>query len=696
MTSRRHRVAGWFAAALVGAIVAGCGDGASSMSSTAGGGSTPPPPPSGIGPAGGAASGPYGATLTVPAGALSNNVDIAVARDATGAPDLPASGVDTAGAPYALTPHGTPFAKAATVSVPYDDSRIPTDADPVLYKAEPGGAFAPIATTIASGMLVADITGLSWVIPGYASARPRVVYAVTGSTQISSFRIARGTGLASAATSTMATGQVPISVIVHPSRRFLLVTNAGSAAANGVAPNSLSVYRLDPVTGQIIGLVSTGPASSATPAAPPVNVVVHPNGRLVYVVNRDPFSSGANKSLSVFALDATTGALGAPLTTGADPGVTGLPGGAPPTAIAFAPSGNYAYVSYEFSIFAPVGDTFVDTVQTYQVDLATGALVGPLFSAPGGSHPWSVVVEPTGKFVFVASVSSDEVRRYSINASIGALTYLGSVQVQSEPSSLAVDPTGRFLYVAKEQPTFNMNLLVYRIANNGNLNFSSSVLTGSGAEVGQIAVTAEPQGQFVYAIDSNGTLLAYQIDAVNGILNPSGPPLPGFSFPWFLGGIGNPFAFSASGTSPVWQDGCSVQTAWDSGLWGPQPGSGCFFPGVIFGSFGGGGGGNSPPPPPPASSFALDATYGVWGGIITSAPAGIDYSSQPIDNRTAFTASFPAGSTVTLCARPPAVPQQVYDFSWTGSGGCSGAATCTNVRMSSNESCHLELTVKSP
>ena len=692
MTNRMQGLAALIAAAIVCALVAGCGG---DTSGTSGGSGTPPPPAaSGIGPAGGAASGPYGAVLTVPAGALSTSVDIAVARDAAGAPALPASGVDTAGAPYALTPHGTAFAKVATVSVPYDDTRIPTDADPVLYKAEPGGAFAPIATTAANGMLTADISGLSWVIPGYASTRPRVVYAVTGAAQISSFRITRGSGVASAATSTMATGQVPISVIVHPSRRFLLVTNAGSAAANGVAPNSLSTYRLDPVTGQIINLVSSAPASSATPAGPPVNVVVHPNGRFAYVVNRDPFSSAPNKSLSVFAIDATTGALGAPLTTGADPGITGLPGGAPPTAIAFAPSGTFAYVGYEFSIFAPVGDTFVDTVQTYRVDPATGALIGPLFSAPGGSHPWSIVVEPTGKFAFVASVSSDEVRRYSIDASIGALTYLGSVQLQSQPSSLAVDPLGRFLYVAKQQPTFNMNLLVYQIGHTGGLNFSSGLLTGTGAEVGQIAVTAEPQGQFVYAIDSNGTLLAYQLDGANGILNPSGPPLPGFSFPWWIGGIGNPFAFSASGTSPVWQDGCSVQTAWDSGVWGAMPGSGCFF--LAFASFGGGGGTGTSPPPPPASSFALDVTYGVWGGIFTSAPAGIDYSSEPMDNRTKSSASFPAGSSVTVCANPPPVPQQVYDFRWTGSGGCSGTATCTTVSMSSNEGCHLELTVKSP
>jgi len=93
---------------------------------------------SGIGPAGGTVSGFYGASVTVPAGALSASVDIQIARDGAGAPAMPSSGVDTAGAIYALTPHGTDFSLPATVQIPFDSTRISTDATPVIYKAEQG------------------------------------------------------------------------------------------------------------------------------------------------------------------------------------------------------------------------------------------------------------------------------------------------------------------------------------------------------------------------------------------------------------------------------------------------------------------------------------------------------------------------------------------------------------------------------
>ena len=291
----------------------------------------------------------------------------------------------------------------------------------------------------------------------------------------------------------------------------------------------------------------------------------------------------------------------------------------------------------------------------------------------------------------MADVGSDEVGRYAINASTGVLSYLGSLSVTSEPSALAVDPLGRFLDIAKQLPTFNQNLLVYRINGDGSLRFATSVLTGSGDEVGPIAVTAEPQGQFVYVIDSNNALVAYQVDGPTGILNPAGAALPGFVFPWWSCGISDPFAFSVSGTSPVWQDGCSVQSAWDSGLWGPLPGSGCFFASQFLAvGGGGGGGGGTPPPPPPASSFSLDVSSGVWGGNITSSPAGIDLDAGQVS------AAFPAGSGVRLCAIPPAVPQQTYGYTWTGSAGCSGTQTCTTLTMSSDESCHLELVPTSP
>jgi hypothetical protein len=169
---------------------------------------------SGIGPAGGRVLGFYGASVTIPAGALSTNVDIEIPRDSTGAPTLPATGIDTAGAMYALTPHGTPFSLPATVQIPFDSTRIPTDATPVMYKAEQGGAFSPIPTTVNGGMLSADVSNFSWVIPGFASTLPRMVYALTqadvsgtNTISVSSFKITKGSGMLSAPTSTAPTAR---------------------------------------------------------------------------------------------------------------------------------------------------------------------------------------------------------------------------------------------------------------------------------------------------------------------------------------------------------------------------------------------------------------------------------------------------------------------------------------------------------
>ncbi|HJT71191.1 MAG TPA: hypothetical protein VJ731_13415, partial [Terriglobales bacterium] len=239
----------------------------------------------GIGPSGGTVNGSYGASVTVPAGALSTNVDIEIPRDSSGAPALPSTGIDTAGAMYALTPHGTVFSTPATVQIPFDSTRIPTDADPVLYKGEPGGAFTPIPTTVNGSMLSANVSNFSWVIPGFASTLPRMVYALTSGNDglsVSSFKINKGAPELSAPTSSAPVGSGAISVTVHPSRRFLYVTNGNGGApgaATNVPSNSISVYQLDPVTGAVSGPTNTQPVNGN-----PVSVVVHPTGKFVYVV----------------------------------------------------------------------------------------------------------------------------------------------------------------------------------------------------------------------------------------------------------------------------------------------------------------------------------------------------------------------------------------------------------------------------
>lgn len=650
-------------------------------------------PPSGIGPGGGTVSGFYGASVTVPSGALSGSVDIQILRDSTGAPTLPSSGIDVAGAVYALIPHGTSFAAPATVQVPFDSGRIPTDATPVIYKAEPGGAFAAIATVINGDMLSADVSNFSWVVPGFASTLPRMVYAFTqdaSGVSISSFKIDRTTGAMTGPTSTAPVGTGALSITVHPSRRFLYVTNSGSGArgtASNVPANSLSVYQLDPVTGAVTGPTDTQPVNGN-----PVSVVVHPTGKFVYVVNEVRFGSPIG-NLSAFSIDKATGAL-------TSLGTTADSAGAPATALAFAPSGEFAYVTYLHGTSTPVGNTLWDHVVTYSVSPTSGLFSSnPLGAASTGDNPWAMVVTPGGQFGYVASLgtqgSVNQLSIYKIDQTSGVMALRASFSISSGagqvPSSLAMDPKGRFLYVGTQSPVFvppssNFNVQVFGIdPSSGGLTFSSGAATGSNPQ-GPISVVAEPQAQFVYVLDGNSTLEPFQVGS-NGTLTASGTPLNGILLGGATGGVGDPFFFAASGTSPVWEDHCTLIAeggpyAYLDACQTLHMSSG---PGSNSGS--NGGGGTVPQQPPPASftlQVLVDAAY---GGSVTSSPAGIDYN--PVSGQNFFAHAFPKGSSVTLTAAPPDTSQG-YDVKWTGT--CSGDSLTTTVTMSQDQHCYVAFT----
>lgn len=118
-----------------------------------------------IGPAGGTLTGPNGSSVVVPAGALATELELAITANPT---DGPAAPTDTTslGAVYALTPHGTAFAAPATIRIPFDASSVPAGTTPTLYKAEVGGTYAALTTTVSGSMLEASIDGFSYVTPG--------------------------------------------------------------------------------------------------------------------------------------------------------------------------------------------------------------------------------------------------------------------------------------------------------------------------------------------------------------------------------------------------------------------------------------------------------------------------------------------------------------------------------------------------
>ena len=94
-------------------------------------------------------------------------------------------------------------------------------------------------------------------------------------------------------------------------------------------------------------------------------------------------------------------------------------------------------------------------VSAYTINSSTGALreiSGSPFAA--GFGPYSVTVDPSGRFAYVANVGLFEhVSAYTINSSTGALRAVSGspFAAGNGPLSVTVDPSGRFAYVANQE-----------------------------------------------------------------------------------------------------------------------------------------------------------------------------------------------------------------------------------------------------
>lgn len=90
------------------------------------------------------------------------------------------------------------------------------------------------------------------------------------------------------------------------------------------------------------------------------------------------------------------------------------------------------------------------TIHVFTVNSSTGAITevaGSPFNA--GLTPNQLVVDPTGRFLYVTNQQSEDITAFSVDPSTGALTELpGSpFPIGGAPVTSGIDPTGRFFYV---------------------------------------------------------------------------------------------------------------------------------------------------------------------------------------------------------------------------------------------------------
>jgi 6-phosphogluconolactonase (cycloisomerase 2 family) len=251
------------------------------------------------------------------------------------------------------------------------------------------------------------------------------------------------------------------------SARFAYVANADSGGAD-----SVSMYRVDALTGRLVGMGSVAGGMF------PSGVTVDPAGRFAYVPSAETgevfqyvispggllepasppaFSFGSPEGLAIHPSGAYVYAAGigggdevAQFTVAASGGWSAMSpatvaAGLGPVAVAFDPGGRFAYVANASSAF------LASTVSQYAVG-ATGGLT-PLAPAEvaAGVWPVSVTVGPSGRFAYVVnkgdSVAAGTISQYAVGAG-GTLSPLSPPTVTAgvSPRGLAVDPSGRFAY----------------------------------------------------------------------------------------------------------------------------------------------------------------------------------------------------------------------------------------------------------
>lgn len=258
-------------------------------------------------------------------------------------------------------------------------------------------------------------------------------YQGEASGSVASFQIDPETGHLTFLSRQSTHGGDPCHLCTDPTGRFLLVANHehGNVAVLPIDENG----RLQPAT-DLRQHEGSGPHPSQK--GPHAHFVTFdPPQRRVLV------SDKGIDQVMIYLLDADAGRL-----IPHEPSFARLHSGAAPRHLAFHPNGRYAYVNGEADMtvtaFAYDGDRGVFEEIDYLSTLPDGTTGDRLSTA-------QILVEPSGRFLYVSNRGHDSIAIFAIDQSSGRLTPVGHQPTQGRtPRNFNVDPSGTFLYAANQ------------------------------------------------------------------------------------------------------------------------------------------------------------------------------------------------------------------------------------------------------
>ena len=431
-------------------FVAGCGGGGTGGSGDGGISHAPPPPPpsytisgtvtglAGLGLTLGickGVSGGHGQTCPILVSVQGNGAFTLYSGDATTYSGYSVRVTQQPGAPTqrcvvtnTTTAINDLLSTGVTVSCLAKFAYISNAADNTLssYRVDPStGALAAIGPPVPTGLSPGATAGFQYVIDGHGAPTGYVYVANEDSNDVSVFAVDSTTGAL-----TTVPGS-PISVGVNPQGMTLYggalyIVNAGSDSVSayyvdtltaapgfpvavGKGPTSIvfspaSVFYVANHGGSnditaLHGDLTPVPGSPFPAGGSPLDLALGAEGKFLYSANPDT----TNPSISGFSVDPDIGAL-APL--------SGSPFPLPVSHyIASDQTGAYLYVTTGANI---VG---------YAVDATTGALTAlPGFPVAVGAEAFSITIDPTNQFLYVADEGAAHVSGFTLDATTGALT----------------------------------------------------------------------------------------------------------------------------------------------------------------------------------------------------------------------------------------------------------------------------------
>lgn len=302
-----------------------------------------------------------------------------------------------------------------------------------------------------TGALTARGGVASGFSPAYGAMHPRGTDAYFlsetydgGAYPIMAFKIDVMTGALTAGMDRDATGKGNVHLSMDPGGKWLLMASFSS--------NSVKVFPVDAQGSVGAEVESVSPAADALPH----QIITDPAGKYAFAP-----CLGAGVVAS-WELNGATGKLTF------KENVT-LTGG--PRHMAFHPSEKFAYVLTEKDA----------NVVSYDYDKATGRLSNPIRNVTRAGEDWGahIVVAPNGKHVFASVRRMPRVFVFAVDQQTGHLT-AGDVFADADlgvPRDFAIDPTGKFLVIASQ------NLKKVLVA-------SIDPTTGKLAKVGNALATA--------------------------------------------------------------------------------------------------------------------------------------------------------------------------------------------------------------